>query len=126
MNVPLVRFDPPLRFMPKTSAQKPLGLGRLSWVSFPLQRSKATRVHVFPFDGKAPSTSTEESAEYAPAGPTLPATVSLTGFLNLPATLFLSWPPYHFQIGGTHGVAPSRDLILSRSLQKLIAPEIPS
>ena len=41
------------------------------------------------------------------AGPTLPATVPLSGFLSLSATLLLSIPPCHFQTGGAHGVRPS-------------------
>jgi hypothetical protein len=56
-------------------------------------------------------------SQYLPTGPNLSATVPLTGFLNLPATLLLSKPSHHFQIGGTHGIAPSRDLFLSRSIQ---------
>jgi hypothetical protein len=69
---------------------------------------------------------TKSRTKISPAGPTPLATVSLSGFFNLSATLLLSLPPYHFQEGGTHGVAPFRDLFLSRSLQQLVAAEIPS
>jgi hypothetical protein len=41
------------------------------------------------------------------ADPTLPATVPLSGFLNLPATFLLLLPPYHFQAGNAHGVCPT-------------------
>lgn len=54
-----------------------------------------------------------------PATPTSPATVSLSGFLNLLATLFLSLPSHHFQMGDTHGILPSRDLVLDRSVTAL-------
>jgi hypothetical protein len=114
-SVPLLRFDPPLRFDPKAPPW-PLSRGQLSWDFLPLQRTWATRVHVLPFDGKATPRSSPKTAASCPlARPTAPATVPLSGFLNLSATLFLSLPPYHFQIGGTHGVAPFRGLFLSRS-----------
>jgi hypothetical protein len=58
----------------------------------------------------------ESLVRYLLAGPTLPTTVPLSGFLNLSATLLLSLSPYRFQAGDTHGVCPSRDLFLSRSL----------
>jgi len=47
------------------------------------------------------------SARNLPAGPTPPATVPLTGFLNLSAAFFLSPPSHHFQAGGARGVFPS-------------------
>jgi hypothetical protein len=49
---PLLRFDPPLRYVPKTSPW-PLSRGQLSWDFVPLQRIQATGVHVLPFNGKA-------------------------------------------------------------------------
>lgn len=105
---------------------RPIGRGQLSWGSCPLQRVQTARVHVLPFNGKATLTRPEGLARSSPAGPTLPATVPLSGFLNLSATLLLSLPPYRFQIGGAHGVAPSRDFLLSRSLRQLVAAGIPS
>jgi hypothetical protein len=44
--------------------------------------------------------------QYPPAVPTPLATVPLSGFLNLSATLFLLLPPYRFQAGNAHGVRP--------------------
>ena len=105
---------------------RPIGQGQLSWVFVPLQRVQTARVHVLPFDGKATPTRPEGLAGSSPAGPTLPATVPLSGFLNLSATLLLSLPPHRFQVGGTPGVVPSRDFLLSRSLRQLVAAGLPS
>ena len=104
----------------------PLGQGQLSWDSSPLQRVRTVRVHVLPCNRKASLAIPNGLARSSPAGPTLPATVPLPGFLNLSATLLLLLPPHHFQAGGTHGVAPSRELFLSRSLRQLVAARIPS
>jgi hypothetical protein len=52
LSFPLLRFDPPLRLVPENLRPRPLSQGQLSWDSFPLQRSTATRVHVLPFDRK--------------------------------------------------------------------------
>jgi hypothetical protein len=49
-----------------------------------------------------------------PAGPTLPPTVPLSGFLNLSAAFFLSPPSCHFQASGARGILPFRGLLLSR------------
>jgi hypothetical protein len=105
---------------------RPSGQGQLSWDFVPLQRVQTARVHVLPFDGKATLTRPEGLVRSSPAGPTLPATVPLSGFLNLSATLLLSLPSHHFQVGGTRGVVPSRDLLLSRRLRQLVAAGFPS
>ena len=71
------------------------------------------------------TTSPKTAASCPPAGPTPPATVPLSGFLNLSATFLLLLPPYHFQIGGVHGVAPFRGLVLSRSPSSSSLPVCP-
>jgi hypothetical protein len=117
-----------LSFMVYTqnTCPQPLSSGPLSWDFPPLQRVQTARVHVLPFDGKASLLQPKGRLRSLPAASTLPATVPLSGFFNLSATLLLSPPPHHFQAGGTHGVIPSRDFLLSRSLRQLVAAGLPS
>jgi hypothetical protein len=114
LNYPLLRFDPPLRYVPKPLPW-PLDRGQLSWDSFPLQRIRQLESTSFRLTGRLPDSNPKTAASCPLAGPILLATVPLSGFLNLSATFLLLLPPYHFQIGGVHGVAPSRELILPRS-----------
>jgi hypothetical protein len=69
----------------------------------------------FRLTGRLPDDAPKTAAKYLPTGPNPPATVPLSGFLNLSATLLLLLPSYRFQIGGVHGVASFRGLFLSRS-----------
>jgi hypothetical protein len=57
--------------------------------------------------------------------PNPPATEPLPGFPNLSAAFFLSPPSHHFQMGGAHGVAPSRGLHFSRSPDSSSPPACP-
>jgi hypothetical protein len=59
------------------------------------------------------------------AVPIPPATEPLPGFLNLSAAFFLSPPSHHFQMGGAHGVAPSRGLHFPRSPDSSSLPAYP-
>jgi hypothetical protein len=54
LSVPLVRFDPPLRYVPATPVRSLSGHGQLSWALFPLQRIQEARVHVPPASCRAP------------------------------------------------------------------------
>jgi hypothetical protein len=93
LSFPLLRFDPPTWFVPKTLPWS-LNRGQLSWVSLPLQRVQTTRVHVLPFNGKAPpqrseddcwlSTSRSHPASY---GAALRLSQPLSDFSPLAATL---------------------------------------
>jgi hypothetical protein len=75
----------------------PLGPGQLSWDFVPLQRIQATRVHVLPaINGRLPG-STRKSIRYLLMIPTSPATVPLTGFLNLSATFSSHYRPAIFR-----------------------------
>jgi hypothetical protein len=114
LSFPLLRFDPPLRFIPKTLPW-PLSRGRLSWDSVPLQRFRQPESTSFRLTGRRPGNSPRTITSCVLTGPTPPATVPLSGFLNLSAAFFLLLPPYRFQIGGAHGVAPSRGLFPSQS-----------
>jgi hypothetical protein len=114
LSFPLVRFDPPLRYVPKPPPW-PLDRGQLSWDSLPLQRIKQPESTSFRFTGRLSGSNPKTAVSYPPTGPTPSATVPLSGFLNLSATLLLWLPSYHFQIGGVPGVAPFRGLFLSRS-----------
>jgi hypothetical protein len=69
----------------------------------------------FRVTGRLPDDNPKTAASCPLTSPASPATVPLSGFLNLSATLLLLLPPYRFQIGGTHGVASFRGLFLSRS-----------
>jgi hypothetical protein len=126
LNIPLLRFASPLWFILETPVLNLSIENSLSWGFLSLQRIWTARIHVLPFDGKAPLTRPKSLARVSPAGPTLPATVPLSGFLNLSAILLLSLPPYRFQAGNTHGIAPFRDFLLLRSLQQLVAVRLPS
>jgi hypothetical protein len=114
LSYPLVGFDPPLRFIPKASPW-PLSRGQLSWDLFPLQRIRLRESTSFCLTRRRPGKKPKNPASYPLMGPNPSATVPLSGFLNLSATLFLSLPSYHFQVGGVLGVAPFRGLFLSRS-----------
>lgn len=57
--------------------------------------------------------------------PIPPATEPLPGFPNLSAAFFLSPPSHHFQMGGAHGVTPSRGLHLPRSPDSSSLPAYP-
>lgn len=114
LSFPLLRFDPPLRYVPKPLPW-PLDRGRLSWDFLPLQRIKQPESTSFRLTGRLPDSNSKTTVSCPLVGPTPPATVPLSGFLNLSATLFLLLPSYHFQIGGILGVAPSRGLLPSRS-----------
>lgn len=113
-SFPLLRFDSPLRYVPKPLPW-PLGRGQLSWDFFPLQRIKQPESTSFRLTGRLPDSNPRTAASCPPAGPTPPATVPLSGFLNLSATLLLLLPSHHFQMGGAPGVVPFRGLLLSRS-----------
>jgi hypothetical protein len=123
LNVPLLRFSSPLWRKPENHVSNLSAEDDSPGILFP-SAHEATRVHVLPFDGKTPNPLREVNWIRRWSHP--PATVPLSGFLNLSATLFLSLPPYHFQEGSTHGIAPSRGLFLSQSLQQLIAAGLPS
>lgn len=81
----------------------------------PLQRLQTMEIHVLLFP-RGPLCRTEVLQRRLPAGPTLLATVPLTGFLNLPAVLLLPSPSHRFQMGGTLGVMSFRGLIPLQSL----------
>jgi hypothetical protein len=113
LNNPLVRFDPPLRYVPNNPPW--LLEPRATLMGFPSPSAhKATES-----TSHASQQGTENHPKKAPscvlADPTRPTTVPLTGFLNLSATFLLCLPSNRFQIGGAHGVASFRGLILSRS-----------
>jgi hypothetical protein len=106
LNDPLLGFSSSSRCYPKSppTASRPKAplLGFRS-----LQRMKEKRVHV----RRCLATLRQPPGRYpgsVPAGPNPPVTVPLTGFLNLSATLFLSPPPHHFQVGGAPGFHPTR------------------
>jgi hypothetical protein len=114
LNCPLLRFDPPLRFVPKPcpglSAE-----GDSHGVCFPFNAYRQLESTSFRLTGRLPDDAPKTAASCPPTGPNPPATVPLSGFLNLSATFLLLLPSYHFQIGGVHGVASYRGLFLSRS-----------
>jgi hypothetical protein len=106
LDDPLLGFSSSSRCCPKSppTASRPKAplLGFRS-----LQRMKEKRVHV----RRCLATLQRPPGRYpgsAPAGPIPPVTVSLSGFLNLSATLFLSPPSHHFQVGDARGFHPSR------------------
>jgi hypothetical protein len=85
---------------------RPEGPGQLSWDSLSLQRVQTSRVHVLPFDGKAPLPRPGGLARSLPTGPMLPATVPLTGFLNLSATCSSRCRPAIFRQVALMGLRP--------------------
>jgi hypothetical protein len=114
LSFPLVRFDSPLRYVPKTL----LSVSQLTTTLlgfFAPSTRETVRVHVLPFDRKAPLMTTRK----LPPGSVSrshPTDYGAAHRFSQPLSdLFLSMPSYHFQIGGVHGVAPFRDLTLSRS-----------
>jgi hypothetical protein len=114
LNCPLLRFDPPLRFVPKTCP----GLsteGNSHGVFFPFNASRQLESTSFRLTGRLPDDAPKTAASCPLTGPNPSATVPLSGFLNLSATFLLLLPSYRFQIGGAHGVASFRGLFLSRS-----------
>jgi hypothetical protein len=126
LNFPLLRFDPPLWFVPEAPVLNLSVENNSHGIYFPFSVHRQRESTSFRLTGKLLLTQPEGLAKYPPAGPTLLATVPLSGFLNLSATLLLSPPPYRFQTGNTRGVAPFRGLVLSQSLRQLIAARLPS
>jgi hypothetical protein len=93
----------PLHGVSQSLRQRPLGRRHLSWGFVAPTALQEERVHVRPVSRlRLPG-----CAGNLPRGPTLPATVSLAGFLSLSATFFLSPPSCHFQAGNARGVSPS-------------------
>jgi hypothetical protein len=113
LNCPLLRFDPPMRLVPKTcpglSAE-----GNSHGVSFPFNAYRQLESTSLRLTGRLPDDHPKTAVSCLLAGPTPPATVPLSGFRNLSATFFLRLPSYRFQIGGVPGVASFRGLFLPR------------
>jgi hypothetical protein len=122
--LPLLRFDPPLRFISETFAANLSASNNSPGISSPYsaQQRKSTSLCC----QKASSTEPKVQSRYPPAAPTLLATVPLSGFLNLSATLLLPLASHRFQVGDTLGVMPFRGLVPSRSLPQLITVRMPS
>jgi hypothetical protein len=84
-------------------------------VSFPFNAYRQPESTSFRLTGRLPDDAPKTAASCSLTVPIPPATVPLSGFLNLSATLLLLLPSYPFQIGGVPGVASFRGLFLSRS-----------
>jgi hypothetical protein len=87
---PLMGFGPPTRYFPNSPTEVSRPAATSLGVSCPFSARGGGSPRPNQLPGRAPRFS-----GVPPAGPTLPATVSLTGFLNLPATSFLPPPACH-------------------------------
>jgi hypothetical protein len=129
-DIPLLRFNPPLRSVLEISVLQPLDSGQLSWVSCSLQRTQATRVHVHSaLPAWLPDPALRPN-QYVLAGPNPPATVPLPGFLNLSATSSSHNPPAIFRqvafLGfALQGFTPSTKPLATRRRQITLLSFLP-
>lgn len=114
LNCPLLRFDPPLWFVPK-SCPLPFQQGTPLMGFLSPTTHQAAGVHVLPPKRKTRQQYSKKQYQLLLKVPTPSATVPLSGFPNLSATLLLRRPSYRFQIGGVPGVVSFRGLLLLQS-----------
>jgi hypothetical protein len=107
LNCPLLRFDPPLRYVPKPCPDLSVE-SNSHGVCLPFNAYRQLESTSFRLTGRRAIDAPKTAAGCLPIGPTPSATVPLSGFLNLSATLLLLLPSYRFQAGGVHGVASFR------------------
>jgi hypothetical protein len=120
LDDPLLGFDPPTRYVPKSPPEASRPAGTSLGVSCPSSAlgEGSPRPAGFP-------TGLPVLPGSLPAGPTPPATVPLAGFPNLAAAFFLPPPSCRFQAGGAPGVPPFRGLFRSRSPDGSSPPACP-
>jgi hypothetical protein len=106
LSIPLLRFNPPLRFTPETSVLNLSAQDNSHGIFFPYSAYRQKESTSSPFDRRSQLARSENCSSTVDGSHSINYGVAHE-LSQLPSDLLLSLPPCHFQTGGTHGVRPT-------------------